>query len=365
MAFNNSEYEASLFEGLIPGEARKAYARLLKTDGIPASEAGELGDGTAQLLQDLGMARVITRSPASPPWLIPASPGLALQGVMAHLSAQLSGTIEQLRTGMDRSAAAHGRHCSDHDNAEHLVRLLTDRTEIVRQSIFFCNTARRDFMAMENTVRETTPNDTVRLPAEIRARIRQRAIYDDGVLNDPHGKRLVKASIEEGEEARRLPVIKTKLQIVDDTAVLLPLTWTGMGAAAVIHAEPIAVLAREYYEFQWDRADPLTPNARKKKRKSPFTPREQQILDLMATGKQDAEIARILRRADGTIHAHAQNITHKLGAKNRIQAVAIAVLHGWVNFLPDDESEKKQSASIPPQAKRSATRPASRRPASG
>ena len=59
-------------------------------------------------------------------------------------------------------------------------------------------------------------------------------------------------------------------------------------------------------------------------RESPLTPRELQVLRLVATGLGDRDIARELTISDHTVHRHVANIYAKLGCSNRAAAVADA-----------------------------------------
>ena len=79
----------ALFEGLLPEDVLAAYDRLLARDGCPKDEADGFvgGHRLVQALTDRGMAHVLPHSPADPAWLQPASPDLALQGVLAGLQA--------------------------------------------------------------------------------------------------------------------------------------------------------------------------------------------------------------------------------------------------------------------------------------
>lgn len=59
-----------------------------------------------------------------------------------------------------------------------------------------------------------------------------------------------------------------------------------------------------------------------------LTGREVEVLQLMANGKSNAEIAEALGRAEGTMKIHVHNILQKLGATDRTQAVTIALRRG-------------------------------------
>jgi DNA-binding NarL/FixJ family response regulator len=63
-----------------------------------------------------------------------------------------------------------------------------------------------------------------------------------------------------------------------------------------------------------------------------LTPREIEVLRLMAEGKSNPEIAIALGRAEGTMKIHVQNILQKLGAADRTQAVTIAVRRGIIHL---------------------------------
>ena len=63
-----------------------------------------------------------------------------------------------------------------------------------------------------------------------------------------------------------------------------------------------------------------------------LTPREIEVLRLMAEGKSNLEIAAALGRAEGTMKIHVQNILQKLGAADRTQAVTIALRRGILHL---------------------------------
>jgi LuxR family quorum sensing-dependent transcriptional regulator len=59
-----------------------------------------------------------------------------------------------------------------------------------------------------------------------------------------------------------------------------------------------------------------------------LTQRERSVLACVAQGMEDAEIGEALDITERTVRAHVQNARAKLGAKNRIQAVAEAMVRG-------------------------------------
>lgn len=60
----------------------------------------------------------------------------------------------------------------------------------------------------------------------------------------------------------------------------------------------------------------------------PLTPREREVLRLMAGGMSNREIALALEAAEGTIKHHVSHLLSKLGARDRTQAVLVAIERG-------------------------------------
>jgi DNA-binding NarL/FixJ family response regulator len=63
-----------------------------------------------------------------------------------------------------------------------------------------------------------------------------------------------------------------------------------------------------------------------------LTPREAEVLSLVARGFGNKEIGDVLGTAPGTAKAHVQSILSKLGAKDRTHAVAIALRRGIIHL---------------------------------
>lgn len=71
---------------------------------------------------------------------------------------------------------------------------------------------------------------------------------------------------------------------------------------------------------------------------SPFgelTPREGEILSLLAEGQSNKTIARNLGISDGTVKLHVKSILRKLGVHSRVEAAVIAVEHGMRSSQSD------------------------------
>ena len=62
-----------------------------------------------------------------------------------------------------------------------------------------------------------------------------------------------------------------------------------------------------------------------------LTPREREVLVLLVDGSTNREISQQLSIGMATVKYHLTNIFSKLGAKNRVEAVTIAIEHDLVN----------------------------------
>lgn len=60
-----------------------------------------------------------------------------------------------------------------------------------------------------------------------------------------------------------------------------------------------------------------------------LTPREAEVLRLMAKGLGNRQIAERLFIGEGTVKTHAEHVIWKLGVQSRVQAVVWAMTHPW------------------------------------
>jgi len=64
--------------------------------------------------------------------------------------------------------------------------------------------------------------------------------------------------------------------------------------------------------------------------REPLTPREQEVLKLIAEAHTNREISEILHLAEKTVESHRANILRKLGMRDRVELVRYAIRRGLV-----------------------------------
>jgi two-component system nitrate/nitrite response regulator NarL len=68
-----------------------------------------------------------------------------------------------------------------------------------------------------------------------------------------------------------------------------------------------------------------------RQRANRLTPRQTQIMQMMADGASSEEIARRLKVSPYTLRTHVQNILTRLGVHTKVEAMAIAIRHGKIS----------------------------------
>lgn len=101
---------------------------------------------------------------------------------------------------------------------------------------------------------------------------------------------------------------------------------TIVGEASTLSAGRVAASASNAYVL-------LIPgNGDEEALVEPLTPRETQVLELVADGLSNKAIAGALGVSDETVKFHLASVFGKLGASNRTDAVRLALRHGLVTI---------------------------------
>lgn len=330
-----------LFAGRVPDEVIAAYARLLSSGRVALDQAAELlgGQDLVDALCELGMSRVITDMPSAPPVLQATPVALALQAVLCGMQATVLRQQELLLDGYRHLAEVQALpDVASNGSAEHLVRIITDRDEIRRVSSCLINSTHRDWMTLETaeTDMPLREDHRIKCPAALRGQIRMRSIFDAATLTQPAALRNLQLCIADGEEVRILPHVPMKMQLVDGTTVLLPLTPTGTGGVLLIHSATITRAMREFFELLWNQAKPV--GGAEQPQGSTVTDLQRDILQLLWHGQGDATIARNLGKSESVIRRNICALNEIAGTEGRFALGAAAALRGWLPVQRKDHA---------------------------
>jgi len=92
-------------------------------------------------------------------------------------------------------------------------------------------------------------------------------------------------------------------------------------------------------------AQPGNGHATADETEPPLTPREREVLQWVALGLQNKEIAKTLDISLATVRNHVHNMLDKLGVHSKLEAVSLAFRNGWVTRSPGVEPGSEVSAS--------------------
>ncbi|MDZ8118439.1 response regulator transcription factor [Pontiella agarivorans] len=104
------------------------------------------------------------------------------------------------------------------------------------------------------------------------------------------------------------------------------LTKTAGDVDELIDAVKTVASGREFYP------EIIAKKLRERRKMSDLSPREIEVLKLLAEGHSNKEMAVMLGIADETVKAHLVNLRSKLGAADRTQAVVIAYEKGILHL---------------------------------
>lgn len=109
-----------------------------------------------------------------------------------------------------------------------------------------------------------------------------------------------------------------------DAEIQISITQNLMPGRHLLVITPITASIAPAAEFADRQRAPEAGPPSTTDRRSP-TPRERQVLGLLAAGATDPQIAERLELSPATVQTHVRNAKSKLGARTRAQAVAMAI----------------------------------------
>lgn len=134
------------------------------------------------------------------------------------------------------------------------------------------------------------------------------------ILTSRSEKNLLSRLIAAGAQGYCLKGIAAESLILALRSVAAGASWWDSTATAEIQAT-----------FQEAANLPAAEPTPARSSENPLTPREQEILALVAAGKSNQEIADVLYITPGTVRVHVHAILHKLDVRDRTQAAIVAL----------------------------------------
>lgn len=156
-------------------------------------------------------------------------------------------------------------------------------------------------------------------------------VLDRPALRRPNDKKLkerelLEALAERGELTPTTAAMRTSLTAGEASKMLEDLAGKGhMELRIEEDVMAYALRERDRHEVPGRGSAPLGVGSDRARRISdPLSERELEVLNLLASGKTNSEVARDLYVSVGTVKSHTGNIYRKLNARNRAEALARA-----------------------------------------
>jgi len=134
------------------------------------------------------------------------------------------------------------------------------------------------------------------------------------------------------ERARLRASLNGSLRVVGEFPTLASAEASGLEADGILVTPKSRLQPAPTYEEIDGRGGRLKPALEQRELQEPLTPREIQVLELLAEGMPNKAIAERLEISDQTVKFHVASISGKLGAANRTDAVRRAVRRGLITL---------------------------------
>ncbi|WP_158711065.1 LuxR C-terminal-related transcriptional regulator [Streptomyces albus] len=217
------------------------------------------------------------------------------------------------------------------------VEFFTDRAQLRKRIDAFHPLTRHELLSMRTTFPEPEVlEESLVTDLEVLARgAACRLLVSASALRKPGAARYVESVAEAGAEVRVATSVPLYLLIVDRELTVM---WAGLGSDrdrgdVALHGPLIASCFVQVFEHSWAAASPHAsgaPGARAQSAQD-YTPREREVLALLATGAKDESIARRLGISERTLRRLMNQLVDKLGVESRFAAGVRAARLGLVD----------------------------------
>lgn len=322
-----------LVGGSLSPQAWELYRRLVTAGGIGRDPSdGQTVNPVERELVDHQLASLY--SMAGQVRLVPVAPAAALQDMLRsrheRLDAERDSLFAAYREAEGLQRAYEHRQGRSADDAG--ITVLTDPSEIALLSGRLQHTAERDFCVWSTgptkEVDAAVIYETPR-PEQIRRKVRFRTLCDQDYLTRPSQREAMRLCLLAGEEVRMVPSLPTKMVLVDDSSLLLPIVPNGLDGAALITAAHLVAAFRAVFEHYWRDSAPFGDQTDDGAGGCGLTSPQRAVVRLLLLGWKDEAIARSLDISARTVRRHLQDVMDRLGARTRIQVGAELTRRGW------------------------------------
>ncbi|MCC9741719.1 LuxR C-terminal-related transcriptional regulator [Streptomyces sp. MNU89] len=308
-------------------------------DGAEPEGPGGADDATAEALPE-DVARWLTeRRLLHPSRAGVSSPERAITELLSeHRERLLSActTLQRdLRAVEDVARLLPPPRLHGHDTVP--VEFFTDRNQLRKRVDEFHPLTRHELLAMRTTFPEPEVLEES-LVTDLRLLARGaacRLLVSASALRRPGAARYVESVAEAGAEVRVAASVPLYLLIIDRELTVM---WAGLGSDrdrgdVALHGSLIAACFVQVFEHSWAAASPHTPGPSTDRAQTArdYTPREREVLALLATGAKDESIARRLGISERTLRRLMTQLVDKLGVESRFAAGVRAAHLGLVD----------------------------------
>ncbi|MCX5382579.1 LuxR C-terminal-related transcriptional regulator [Streptomyces sp. NBC_00083] len=311
-------------------DPRGGVAELVAALGMPEADVRRALDTLSELA-------LIRPSAEQQGRLRAVSPDIGMEILMARQQAELA--AQQQKVEASRAVAAQLiaeyadlRPAATSPGVEQLIGLdqIRDRlTRLARETRTEVATFAPNGAQSEANIAAAKPLNE----AQLRRGIRMRTVYLDSVRNHQPTVDYVNWIAELGGEVRTVPVLPTRMIIVDRSTAVIPVSSDDTAAGAVVLTGQGTLTALcALFDSVWAAASALG-NVSVRDQHG-LSPQESTTVTLLAQGHTDEAIAKRLGVSQRTARRIATELMERLGARSRFEAGVRAVQHGWLPSQP-------------------------------
>jgi DNA-binding CsgD family transcriptional regulator len=316
---------------LLSPAAAQLYARLVAVPSMTLHERAADAPDPAAIgeLVDHGFAELL---PGEPQTLVAVAPAIAASPALAKAAERLLQRQDVLATAyaeVSKLQQAYADACGTAELSDQ-VAIVTGHARLRALARQLIASPTTELLNTNTAVqrRAVRVADLVEPPAEAMANgLQVRCVYATGYLRFPEGEEILRRSQQFGEHVRVSDEVPLQLLVIDRRVAYVPLLLPHVDAALLVRAPRLVEALCGFFELLWERA---TPWHEPGLATDPLTPTQRRVLELLAAGFTDAQVADQLRVNVRTVRRHVGAVLDRLGVRTRFAAGVVAQQRGWL-----------------------------------